>query len=266
MGPLMTGKPMDEAFKYSDRQPQVCLVPLTDAGKAKLKGQKYKCIDAPKFYYMHAVNAFQTNTGVTIDLCSTADGSLVFGPMATLAPMRNKTMRDSYNSRQGIQRFTVTFDDTSIVKVSQLSPPGIIADMPHVNPNFIGKPYCVFYTQEFWHGSDKAAGEAYADMAVYRQNVCTGERRYFHRPALFPSEPYMIPTSETDEEDGVVVFPAFNGAKNSSSFIVLDAKTMKELGEIALPGRVPFTIHGDWFPGWQPKLSGAFDAEKLIIL
>merc|ERR1719326_265996 len=114
---------MSKAFRYSDRQPQICLVPLTEEGKTKLKGQKYKCIDAPKFYYMHAVNAFQTKTGVTIDLCSAAGGSLVFGPMATLAFMRNKTMRDSnLSGRQGIQRFTITFDDTSVVQVSQLSP------------------------------------------------------------------------------------------------------------------------------------------------
>jgi len=256
---------MGDSFKPSDRPTQLCLVPLTEAGKSKLGGKEYKCINTPLFYYVHAVNAFQNETGLTLDLCSSNHSNPLFSPMTTLGFMQNKTLRDSYEYRSGIQRFTVAFDDMDHVKITDLSPPGIVSDMPRVNPNNVAKPYCIAYLMEFWHASAEHGGDTYANMAVYRQDVCTGKRTYFHRDALFPSEAYMIPTSD-DEEEGLLVFTAYDGIAKSSSFVVLDAKTMTELGEIALPEKVPFTIHGDWFPGWMPKSKAAINTDQVVMI
>lgn len=68
----------------------------------------------------------------------------------------------------------------------------------------------------------------------------------------YPSEPIFVPTpNSVDEDDGVILSSMVwgNGEENRVGLLVLDAKTMTELGRCEfndLPGPVPKCLHG-WF-------------------
>merc|ERR1711920_797791 len=85
-------------------------------------------------------------------------------------------------------------------------------------------------------------------MAIRKHNVCNDKRVYWSRPDTYPGEPFFIPSMLGEEDDGVVVFVALDGRTRKSIFVMLDGKTMKELDVIELPGVIPFTAHGNFFP------------------
>jgi hypothetical protein len=49
------------------------------------------------------------------------------------------------------------------------------------------------------------------------------------------------------EDDGVLVFTVLNGATNTSSFITVDARTMKTVGNATVPDTIGFTTHGQFY-------------------
>jgi len=58
----------------------------------------------------------------------------------------------------------------------------------------------------------------------------------------------MVPGPSGAEEDGVLVFVALDGVKETSKLVILDAKTFTELEVAELPARIPFTAHGQFVP------------------
>jgi carotenoid cleavage dioxygenase-like enzyme len=62
-------------------------------------------------------------------------------------------------------------------------------------------------------------------------------------------EPLFVAAPEAAaEDDGVVLAPG--AAPNGGGFVVvLDAKTMAELGRVELPFEAPYRFHGIWLDG-----------------
>jgi carotenoid cleavage dioxygenase-like enzyme len=51
-----------------------------------------------------------------------------------------------------------------------------------------------------------------------------------------------------DEDDGVVLAIMLDYKKNTSFLLVLDARTMAEIGRAYLPHHNPAALHGQFFP------------------
>ena len=49
------------------------------------------------------------------------------------------------------------------------------------------------------------------------------------------------------EDDGYLMDLVYHPETHSSSYVVIDAKTMKEVFIVPLPQRIPFGVHGIWF-------------------
>ena len=65
---------------------------------------------------------------------------------------------------------------------------------------------------------------------------------------VVPSLPMFMPTpGGTAEDDGIIITncTGVNGLK--SFFVVLDARTMEEIGRANIPFHVGFGIHGNFF-------------------
>jgi carotenoid cleavage dioxygenase-like enzyme len=203
--------------------------------------------DTTPFAHVHIVNAFENATGVTLDV-----GAYDVNPFSRtgamdVSMMRNKTERDANKVKAVIRRVhlhllgpqtgQVTFMDFGKIHESH-------SDFYKTNPNYIGVPYCVYYATQWFHNS-----VSYASMAILKHNLCTDTITYWSRPDVYVGEPFMIPGPSGDEEDGVVVFVTIDGKQNRSSFMTLDAKTMKEVSgtSVDLPRHIPFTGHGDFF-------------------
>jgi len=194
------------------------------------------------FYHVHVVNTFENATGVVFDV-STFEDVPFTGPTMDIKAAMNKTKRDASSARGVIKRyhFALAGDQKGAATEEVLSLPTRTADFPRINENFAGKPYCIYYADEWFHDDT-----AYASMAVLKHNICTGERAYWFREDWYPSEAIFVPKGE-DEADGVLLFLAFNGRKQTSHFIVADAMNMQTLAEAELPLRIPVTAHGQFF-------------------
>lgn len=160
----------------------------------------------------------------------------------------NKTARDANPIRTVIRRvhmhlFGSRAGETSVVDFRQTQ--GSSTDFFRMNPDYVGLPYCFYYSTQWWHD-----GENYASMAIQKHDLCTDTKLYWKRANVFVGEPLFIPSPSGEEDDGVVVFVALDGRVGRSMLMTLDAKTMQEVDGTAvkLAGHIPFTAHGDFFP------------------
>ena len=128
--------------------------------------------------------------------------------------------------------------------VATLSNPKRSTDFPNFNRAFTGKPTCFYYALEWFHND-----AVYADMAVVKQDSCTGKTLYWHKDNFFPSEATFIPaTGLTGEDEGVLLFTAVHGSTKKSYLEIVNAKDMSLIEEVEIPGIITFTTHGEWFP------------------
>ena len=76
----------------------------------------------------------------------------------------------------------------------------------------------------------------------------SGNAKWF-KPSHYPGEMWFIPHPDgVEEEDGVLITLVFDGEKEQSYVLLLDAKTFEEINIAYLPHNVPFSFHGNWFP------------------
>ncbi|XXT16654.1 carotenoid oxygenase family protein [Sorangium sp. So ce429] len=90
------------------------------------------------------------------------------------------------------------------------------------------------------------------DAALRKYDVATG-RSTVHEcgPDRVPGECIFVPRApDSDEDDGYAICFVHDRKRNASDLVVLDAADFgaPALATIALPRRVPFGIHGSWFP------------------
>ena len=65
----------------------------------------------------------------------------------------------------------------------------------------------------------------------------------------YPSEMYFIANPEgQSEDDGVLVTISYDGAKEQSYFMVIDAISFTEIDRAYLPQVIPWSAHGMHFP------------------
>ncbi len=65
----------------------------------------------------------------------------------------------------------------------------------------------------------------------------------------------FIPKPGATAEDEGVLLSVLTSASGSSSLVVVDAATMKEMGRADLPYAVPYRFHGTFVPTAKPQLN-----------
>jgi len=224
------------------------------------KNNRVHHFDLPEddhFFHVHTVNAYENSSGVIVDVGAFPQSPFGKDGALDIKMFKDKQTRDGDTNRNHVKRIYFPFDaDGSFGPSSQSKPLtalsedfhlalGSRSDFYKINPKYTGLPYCILYATQWWHD-----GENYANMAVAKKNICTGEETYWSRPNVYVGEPDIIP-GPGGEEDGVVTFVALDGAKEKSILVTLDVKTMKEIAVVELPDRIPFTAHGQFFPTVQ---------------
>lgn len=71
----------------------------------------------------------------------------------------------------------------------------------------------------------------------------------------YPSEPVFVSKydniTDFDHDDGVVLSVVYDGKRKESFLLVLDAKSMKEIGRCYLKTKIPFSFHGKYFKSFN---------------
>lgn len=238
---LRGGKPLVNATVDVSNEPLVIkILPLTSGEEVITM-----TLDLGEpFYYFHFINSFEIENGdaVVMDLSLLNFNML---PYFTVPLMEDKSARDAGN-KIIVKRFTMWIkgDKAGQWEVTTLSNPKRSTDFPNFNRAYTGKPTCFYFALEWFHND-----QVYADMAVVKQNSCTGEATYWYKDNFFPSEPTFIPAiGSTGEDEGVLLFTAVRGATKTSYLEIVNAKDMSLIQEVEIPGIITFTTHGEWFP------------------
>lgn len=196
-----------------------------------------------KLYYVHTVNAYETETGIVIDL-TTFQSNPFEASGVNISAMKDKTSRDT-GVRNPVTRFFLPFDENQKVTSSDITDPKMSTDFPVINPAHQSRSYCHFWANSWFTGSG-----AYGDMGIVKYDVCGGSKvpKVWSRDNWFPSEPQMIPAGAASAEDeGLVVFVALNGETGETFLISTNATTMATVSEAGPFPRIAFTAHGEFY-------------------
>eukprot|EP00415_Alexandrium_ostenfeldii_P000347 UN0347 len=118
-------------------------------------------------------------------------------------------------------------------------------EVPRINPDYFwNSGYRFVYG---WH----ATREANMPNAIAKVNVADGSHTLWMEPldnyGVFVGEPIFVPAPDaTAEDDGVIVASGLHIRSKRGFFIVLDAKTMKELARAYASTHLPFGFHATW--------------------
>jgi len=136
-------------------------------------------------------------------------------------------------------RKTIDLDKKTVTS-SPLLPNPISLEFPQFNRNFEGKQYKYGYVVKY----PFMAGSEIIKIDV---DDPSGKNNSAFKPKtekVSLSEPYFVQKpGTTGEEDGVLVFRGLDMTVNKSRIYVVDAKTMKQVGEILVPTLVPLGLH-----------------------
>lgn len=133
-------------------------------------------------------------------------------------------------------------DNSTPTKVSlEFTSDKLVApELPTINPLYITKPHRYMY-------GVMDAGEAAFFGGLVKYDMLTHEQKKWSHHGQSAGEPIFVPRkreAEVEEDDGVLLSVALDGPAGRSYLLVLDARTMLEVGRAEVDGALGFGLHG----------------------
>lgn len=216
-------------------------------------------IEYDPFFFGHFLNTFSPGPGkITFDL---DHQSQIFFDRFSFDVQGSKSKRDNWASEHGnaystptryevdIEARTVTSKPLFPNPKTQCAPNSKWCefDLFKMHPDDYSRPYCGFWSQQVFFNSS-----SFASQGVVRAELCGKEPKVaasWYQPNAYPGEVQFVPKpGSTDKTEGVVIFKIYEGDTKKSKIIVTDAKTMETIAYAELPVRIPFTVHGNFYP------------------
>lgn len=216
-----------------------------------------KYVSNEAFFAFHEINSFEEDDGsIIIDLPIMNDYSFLEAAKVTnlRANVGSKTNASSKNDVPGtLTRYKLPFLGASATHpngtlavgkaecVFQLPYGNANIELPRINPNVAGKPYQYAYGV---HVKQKG----YFSDSLIKVDVDRREAKVWSpETKQLPSEPIFVPTPNAkDEDDGVLLTIVMDSVVQKSALVVIDAKTMQELGRAQMPIVMGYGFHGAW--------------------
>lgn len=218
-----------------------------------MKSGSVKQFSAKTLYAYHHINAYEVNNGseIILDMSPSDPNGLKDYPAL-------KNMMNPPQESTGINGSTTGPYETTRYRINLQN--GIISDstfpnvlqnryvnkfdFPVINEAYRGKKYCITYGVSAFD---------YSRTALVKKNVCdSNQDKVIYVENNYVSEMFFIANPKgTSEDDGVVVTNVFDGEKEQSYFLVLDAATFEELDRAYMPHAIPWAAHGMHYPEAQ---------------
>ena len=116
-------------------------------------------------------------------------------------------------------------------------------DLPAFNTRFVTKP-----TRYIYGLSDRGLSTFYDGLVKY--DTLTHTPTHWSVDGHSPAEPIFVANPNgTEEDDGVLLSIVLDGRAEKSYLLVVDAKTMKEVGRASMDCVVGLGLHGTYHPG-----------------
>jgi beta,beta-carotene 9',10'-dioxygenase len=230
---LLRDRPFIENFRWRpELGTRIVLMDLTDGG---VRGE-YR---TDPFFAFHHINAYDTDTGVVLDICAYDDATAVD------AFYLNR-LRGSIPAPQPFPTRYHLDLDTGQVESRRLTEAAF--ELPRINyEGYNGRRYRYAYGT----GALDPGGTNFLDQLV-KLDAVTGDTVIWREEGCYPGEPVFVPAPDADgaEDRGVVLSVILDGRESRSWLLVLDGTDFTELARATVPHAIPFGFHGQFRTKW----------------
>jgi beta,beta-carotene 9',10'-dioxygenase len=189
-------------------------------------------------FSFHHVNAFERGRELTIDMAAYEDAAII----DSFYMDRLRTAPPPPSAQARLRRYRLSLDHGRVAE-EQLS--DSVIELPRIDyRERNGRPYRYVYGVGL---GDPAELDFVNELT--KIDVERGESRSWTEPGAYPGEPVFVPSPEPDrgEDDGVLLSVVLDGRGPGSYLLVLDARSLEEIGRARVPHDIPFGIHGQYF-------------------
>tara|TARA_B100000579_G_C22817300_1_gene848595 strand:- start:532 stop:2022 length:1491 start_codon:yes stop_codon:yes gene_type:complete len=191
-------------------------------------------IDAPGGFVFHHLNAFEANNEIILD-------SIYYNDFPTIEPGQDFKNIDFDLLPEGILKRCVIDINKKSFQLDELSKQ--CCEFAMVNP------------------SKQGLQAKFGWMAVAENELGNGPLQGIKKINLFDktsitwsaghrgfvNEPLMVPNPNSEkEDDGWILVVMWNGKREGSDLVILNASDMKEIALLELPIPIPYGLHGSW--------------------
>ncbi|WP_115119908.1 carotenoid oxygenase family protein [Synechococcus sp. UW105] len=199
-------------------------------------GEPPRLVPAPEGFVFHHVNAWEENDALLID-------SIHYSDFPSIGPEVDFREVDFDSIPAGLLkrcRIDLPSGQCSTELLGDRC-----CEFAMVHPDHQGLParFAWMAVAEREQGNDPL-------QAIQKRDVHTGEtQRWSAAPRGFVSEPIMVPRpGSAKEDDGWVLVPVWNGARQATDLVILRADDLQEQAVLELPLAIPHGLHGSWVP------------------
>lgn len=189
-----------------------------------------KYIDAPKFVFLHAINAYDKDGDIFLDF---VEYPKCFEPYKEL--YLDKVKKEGANIESQASQIHINLKDNEITK-NILTTNSV--EFPVINKKRISQNYKYVYMSERYNN----------DLfynCITKINLTDGSLIRYSFNEDFVSEPIFIAnTNAEQEDDGIIFVNVIDNTKKLSYIVYLDAKDLTLIYKAYLPILIPPTLHG----------------------
>ena len=229
---LLGFKSFDGALHWEGGKPTLILLVPRDGGKPRI-------IETDAFFQFHFANGYEEDGALVLDLARYPD-------YLTIGRVLGDYWKSEWPAR-GTATLTRLIVDLASGKVaSRTYDTGTANEFPIINPAYVGKPHRFAYIA--CNPADRVRG---LQQQLARVDVQSGAvARHDFGPNGYPGEPFFIASPGGAEDDGVIVTPVFDAARQRTDIVGLDARDLaaRPLFVARLRHHLPFMLHGTFTP------------------
>ena len=213
------------------------------------------------FFSFHSTNAWEQTSGATTDIVlelSTYEDldilkRFYYENMKATAPgAREYVGHNSLRARPQLMRWklpnisTEASTKSSSAKPAErlfVVPKADSVELPTINPQYTMKP------SRYIYGCSDRADSVFLDGLI-KYDTLKMSAKAWKVHGHSPGEPIFVPDPQGEaEDDGVLLSVVLDGIKGTSYLLILDARTLEEIGKANMEIAFPFGFHGSHIAG-----------------
>jgi len=226
-----------EVMEWLDQDMEVAVINLSNGHIDKFL--------APPTFSAHHANAYNLDEGkYALDLCPTAHTNFAEYMLIENIAYPPEEETTNATSSEAFTRYIIDVKQSSISPESFDSPEDFPQfnqfDFPTINEKYRGKKYCWVYG---WVALD------YSRHSLIKRNVCGegGDIRYTRENHYYGEASFVPSPDGREEDDGVLVTVGFDGPREKSYILLLNATNLMPIDRAFTEHIVPFSFHGFFF-------------------
>jgi all-trans-8'-apo-beta-carotenal 15,15'-oxygenase len=231
--PFLFGlKGAGECVKFQPEKPtKIIIIPRNPHS-----GEKVQTLETKSGFVFHHANAFERDGKISID-------SIAYATFPEVE--EGKDFRDTnFSSLSPGQLWRFEMDLQNRQVKSTLVEPRC-CEFPTINPANVGYPYRYVYM-----GVAQTCDGNAPLQSILKLDRETGDRQLWTAaPTGYVNEPVFVPRpGGTQEDDGWLIAMIYDGARDRSAVVVLDAADLTKgaVATLHLTHHIPYGLHGSW--------------------